>query len=65
MTDATKKARRKYEETRIQKKLSLHKVKDKEIIDYLNGIGDLSNYLKNLVLEEMKSNKISDNQNEN
>lgn len=64
MTDATQKAKRKYEESRVQKKLSLNKVKDKEIIDYLNGIGDLSNYLKNLVLEEMKKRESDKNQNE-
>lgn len=54
MTDAIKKAKQKYESTRIQKKISLHKEKDKEIIEFLNKIPDLSTYLKKLISEKME-----------
>ena len=57
MTEAMQKAKKKYENTRIQKKISLHKEKDKEMIEYLNNIPDLSNFFKKLIAEKMDSEK--------
>lgn len=54
---ARKKANKKYEKnTRVQKKISLHRVNDADLIDYIERLPDFSNAVKDWLRKEIKRN---------
>lgn len=57
-TPAQKKAHKNYEQnTRFKMALSLNRQKDAEIIKYLKNIDNVSGYIKDLILKDMRENQ--------
>lgn len=54
-SEAQKRAIRKYQKENLkQVSLKLHKEKDADIIKWLEGVGNVSEYIKKLIRDEMR-----------